>query len=290
MLPELPYDAWEPTKWTLHLWCQIVGKIRLASTPFRNHWWNVPLYVTARGLSTHVMYCGDTAFDIHFDFIDDVLVIAVQNGEKELIALRDGLTVQAFYRAVMNALARLNVPVRIRAIPYGVPVSTPFDEDVEHRTYDREAVRAWWRILLWSAGVFEDFSGRFAGKTSPVHLFWHSFDLAVTRFTGKAAPVRPGASRVEREAYSQEVTSFGFWPGDPNTRFPAYYTYTAPEPPGLTGHRLANDGAQWTLTPSGSHLGVTAYEAVRCAPDAKKALMEFLQSGFDAAAALYLKE
>ena len=287
-LPELPYDEWEATRWTLQLWIQIVGKIRLRSTSFRNHWWNVPLYPSARGLTSRQMYARGTSFQIDFDFVDDVLVIATQNGDKELIALRDGLTVQAFYRSVLAALARLKISVEIRARPYGLSIETPFDEDTEHRSYDGEMVRRWWRILLWSNGVFEEFAGRFNGKTSPIHLFWHSLDLAVSRFSGRPAPPRNG--RVDREAYSHEVTSFGFWPGDTNTRFPAYYTYTAPEPADLTRHALRPAEAQWVAMPAGSHLGVLAYEAVRNSNDAKGTLLDFLQSGFDAAAELYVKE
>jgi Family of unknown function (DUF5996) len=281
-LPPLPYDEWEPTKWTLHLWCQIIGKIRLTSMPYRNHWWNVPLYVTARGLTTRLMHHGGTGFQIDFDFIDDVLVISSENGNRESLALHDGLTVQAFYQWVLAALARLNLDVRIRTRPYGVPIDTPFEFDTEHRSYDAGAVRRWWTILSFSAGVFQEFSGRYVGKTSPVHLFWHSFDLAVTRFSGRAAPVREGAGRVEAEAYSHEVISFGFWPGDPNTRFPAYYTYTAPEPADLTSSVLRPAAASWVQATPTSHLGVLPYEAVRTSAAPRETLLEFLQSGFEA--------
>ncbi|MBV8636903.1 MAG: hypothetical protein JO322_02395 [Candidatus Eremiobacteraeota bacterium] len=281
-LPELPYDEWEPTKWTLHLWVQIVGKIRLRHTPHRNHWWNVPLYVTARGLTTRLMHDGNVAFQIDFDFIDNVLIISTETGNRESLALHDGITVQAFYEWMLAAFARLNLNVRIRTRPYGIPIETPFELDVEHRSYDADAVRRWWSILTFSAGVFEEFSGRFVGKTSPVHLFWHSFDLAVTRFSGRPAPARPGANRVEREAYSHEVISFGFWPGDPNTRFPAYYTYTAPEPAKLAEARLWPDNAKWVEVSSTAHLGVLPYDNVRESADPHETLLGFLQSGFDA--------
>ncbi len=281
-LPPLPYDEWEPTKWTLHLWIQIVGKIRLRSTSHRNHWWNVPLYVAARGLTTHLMHAGDVAFQIDFDFVDHVLVISTETGNREVLSLHDGLTVQAFYEWVLGALARLNLDVRIRAHPYGVPIQTPFAEDTEHRSYDPDAVRRWWSILSFSSAVFEEFAGRFVGKTSPVHLFWHSFDLAVTRFSGRPAPPRPAANIVEREAYSHEVISFGFWPGDPNTRFPAYYTYTAPEPAALAAIALQPSTANWVEVSETAHLGVLPYDAVRESADPRSTLLEFLQSGFDA--------
>ena len=281
-LPPLPYDEWEPTRWTLQLWVQIVGKIRLRSTAHRNHWWNVPMYVSARGLTTHLMRADDVAFQIDFDFIDHVLVISTDTGNREVLALRDGLTVQAFYEWVLAALARLNLDVRIRARPYGVSIQTPFAEDTEHRSYDPDAVRRWWTILRFSADVFEEFAGRFVGKTSPVHLFWHSFDLAVTRFSGRPAPPRPNAGKVDREAYSHEVISFGFWPGDPNTRFPAYYTYTAPEPAALADVALRPQSAKWVEVSASSHLGILPYDAVRESADPRSMVLDFLQSGFEA--------
>lgn len=283
-LPALPYDEWEPTRWTLHLWVQIVGKIRLRSSPHRNHWWNVPLYVTARGLTTRLMRSGGLGFQIDFDFIDNVLIISTETGNRESLALHDGLTVQAFYEWVRAALARLNLDVRIRARPYGVPIDTPFADDTEHRSYDADAVRRWWSILTFSANVFEEFAGRFVGKTSPVHLFWHSFDLAVTRFSGRPAPPRPNANRVEREAYSHEVISFGFWPGDANTRFPAYYTYTAPEPARLAEISLRPQAAKWVEVSSTSHLGILPFDDVRESADPRSTLLDFLQSGFEAGA------
>ncbi|HET9030344.1 MAG TPA: DUF5996 family protein [Candidatus Aquilonibacter sp.] len=281
-LPPLPYDEWAPTKWTLHLWCQIVGKIRLRSMPHRNHWWNVPLYVCARGLTTRLMHHRGVGFQIDFDFIDHVLIVSSESGNRETLALHDGLTVQAFYEWVRAALARMDLDVEVRSRPYGVPIDTPFERDTEHRSYDADAVRRWWQILSWSASVLEEFAGRYDGKTSPVHLFWHSFDLAVTRFSGRPAPVRAGAGTVEREAYSHEVISFGFWPGDEQTRYPAYYTYTAPEPGDLTATPLRPEAARWVQTSPTAHLGVLAYDVVRSAADPRAMLLDFLQNGYDA--------
>ena len=242
-LPELPLTDWEATKRTLHLWAQIVGKIRLASTAPRNHWWNVTLYVDVRGLTTRRMHApdGDT-FQIRFDFVDHRLVVETNAGAVESFDLVDGLSVADFDAKLHDALGRLGIDVAIRELPFGVPMTTPFPEDREHASYDRDAVERFWRILDWTDGVFEEFSGWYCGKTSPVHLFWHSFDLAVTRFGGKRAPAIPGADAVTREAYTHEVVSFGFWAGDDNVREPTYYSYTAPEPDGLRDTSAASGG------------------------------------------------
>ena len=266
-LPELPLTDWEATKRTLHLWAQIVGKIRLASTAPRNHWWNVTLYVDVRGLTTRRMHApdGDT-FQIRFDFVDHRLVVETNAGAVESFDLVDGLSVADFDAKLHDALGRLGIDVAIRELPFGVPMTTPFPEDREHASYDRDAVERFWRILDWTDGVFEEFSGWYCGKTSPVHLFWHSFDLAVTRFGGKRAPAIPGADAVTREAYTHEVVSFGFWAGDDNVREPTYYSYTAPEPDGLRDTQLHPEDALWVEQGSGS-LALLRYDAVRTAAD-----------------------
>jgi hypothetical protein len=279
-LPELPLTEWEATKDTLHLWVQIVGKVRLASTAPRNHWWHCPLYLDVRGLTTRRMHAGNgTTFEIVFDFVDHRLVTETNDGAVESFDLVDGLSVAEFDENVHAVLARLGVDVPIRETPYRVPMTAPFPDDREHAAYDRDAVERFWRILDWTDGVFEEFSGWYSGKTSPVHLFWHGLDLAVTRFSGRRAPEMPEADPVSREAYTDEVISFGFWPGDQKVREPAYYSYTAPEPEGLRSNELRPDAAYWQ--PDGA-LALLPYEAVRTASNPHATLLAFLVSAYDA--------
>jgi hypothetical protein len=282
-LPPLPLEAWEPTKDTLHLWAQIVGKVRLASTSPRNHWWHVPLYVDVRGLTTRRMHRGATTFELTFDFLDHQLVLRTADGRIDGFRLHDGLTVAAFDDQLHELLAAARVDVAIREEPFGVPMTTPFPRDREHAAYDPEYVVRFWRVLDWVDAVFEEFAGWFCGKTSPVHLFWHSFDLAVTRFSGRRAPPRPDADAVTREAYTHEVVSFGFWAGDQNLREPAFYSYTAPEPAGLRDAPLDPPAASWSELPSGS-MALLPYEAVREDPHPRDTLLRFLQSAYDAGA------
>jgi hypothetical protein len=282
-LPALPFESWEPAANTLHLWTQIVGKIRLGANPPRNHWWHATLFVDVRGLTTRrVRGQNGSTFEIAFDFVDHRLVVQTNGGGIESFALVDGLSVSAFDEQLHAALRALDVDVTIRESPFGVPMTTPFPDDREHASYDRDAVERYWRVLDWTDWVFEEFAGWFCGKTSPVELFWHSFDLAVTRFSGRRAPALPDADLVTQEAYTHEVISFGFWPGDANTREPTYYSYTAPEPPGLRDQPLA-DGASWVEQGAGS-LAVLPYEAVRSSTDPKRALLAFLQSAYLAGA------
>ncbi len=283
VLPELPLAAWEETKNTLHLWAQVVGKIRMASTPPRNHWWHVPLYVDVRGLTTRRLHSsGGVTFEIRFDFVDHRLVVSTSRGAVESFELVDGLSVARFDEQVHTTLAALGVDVAIRETPYGVATTTPFPDDQAHAAYDRKAVERFWRILDWSDWVFEEFAGWFCGKTSPVHLFWHSLDLAVTRF-GSRAPELPDADPVTREAYTHEVVSFGFWAGDQNVREPTYYSYTAPEPAGLRERPLVPAEAFWSEQGPGS-LALLRYEAVRTASDPRATLLTFLESAYEAGA------
>lgn len=283
-LPALPLTSWETTKETLHLWSQIVGKVRMASSAPRNHWWHVTLFVDVRGLTTRRLHSANgVTFEIAFDFVDHRLVVLTNDGAVESFELVDGLSVSAFDQQLHATLARLGVDVAILESPFGVPVTTPFPDDREHASYDRDAVERCWRILDWTDAVFEEFAGWFCGKTSPVQLFWHSFDLAVTRFNGRRAPALPDADPVTREAYSHELVSFGFWPGDQNMREPAYYSYTAPEPPGLRETPLQPAEAVWQEQGAGS-LATLSYEAVRTASDPKKTLLAFLQSTYEAGA------
>jgi Family of unknown function (DUF5996) len=284
-LPPLPLTEWEPTKNTLHLWIQIVGKIRLGLAPPRNHWWHVPLYLAVRGLTTRRMHAADgRAFQIDFDLLDHELVVSLSDGTRRAFELHDKLSVAEFDARLHETLAALRVGVTILEKPYGVPMTTPFPDDREHDSYDRAAVERFWRILDWTDGVFERFAGWYVGKSSPVHFFWHSFDLAVTRFSGRRAPAMPDADPVTQEAYSHEVVSFGFWAGDANIREPSYYSYTAPEPDGLRVKPLVPGGARWAQQGGGS-MALLPYEAVRTAADPERELLRFLESAYRAGAA-----
>jgi hypothetical protein len=284
MLPELPLASWEATKETLHLWLQIVGKIRMASSAPRNHWWHVTLYVDVRGLTTRRLHAKNgVTFEIAFDFVEHRLVVETNLGARESFALVDGLSVSAFDEQLHATLARLGVDVAIRESPYGVPMTTPFPDDREHASYDHDFVERFWHILDWTDGVFEEFSGWYCGKTSPVHLFWHSLDLAVTRFGGKRAPTSLDADAVTREAYTHEVVSFGFWAGDQNVREPSYYAYAAPEPAGLRDRPLRPERAVWAAQGAGS-IALLPYDVVRTAADPRRELLGFLESAYRAGA------
>jgi hypothetical protein len=281
-LPELHMADWRTTKDTLHLYCQIVGKIRLATTAPRNHWWNVPLYVDVRGLTTRRLHHRGTTFEITIDFVDHALVVRTADGRTKSFGLGSGLPVADFDARIHQVLGGLGIDVDIKEEPFGLPVTTPFAQDVTHSSWDREAIGRFGRILDWSDAVFEEFSGWFNGKTSPVHLFWHSFDLAVTRFSGRPAPPMD-ADRVTQEAYTHEVISFGFWPGDDSIGDAAYYSYTAPEPAGLRDQPLS--AGTWTESGSGS-LAILPYQEVRTARDPKNTLLAFCQSAYEAGARL----
>ncbi len=207
-LPDIALEPWEPTKETLHLCAQIVGKVRLAATPAQNHWWNAPLYVDTRGLTTRRLRSTGPDFDVSFDFVAHELAVRTSRGEVESYPLEDGLSVATFYERFLALLAGLGIEVEIKAEPYGISVTTPFAEDTEHASYDREAVERFWQALGWIDWTLQEFAGWFCGKTSPVHFFWHGFDLAVTRFSGRRAPENLEANPVSREAYTHEVISF----------------------------------------------------------------------------------
>ncbi len=282
--PPLPLEEWRPTKDTLHLYCQIVGKIRLKLHPKRPHWWHVPLYVTVRGLTTRSIPYGDIAFSIDFDLTEHRLIVLTSDGRRHEIPLQ-GQSVAEFYTKLFAALTDLGIRVKILAKPYDHSSTEPFPSDREHATYDREYVERFWRILVGVDAVMNEFAGRFYGKTTPVHLFWHSFDLALTRFSGRRAPERQVENPVEREAYSHEVISFGFWAGDDRFPEPAFYSYTFPEPDGLAEQPLRPPQAMWAPQ-NGSHLAVLRYEDMRTAADPRQALLDFLQSSYEAGADL----
>jgi hypothetical protein len=283
-LPALPLQEWEETKTTLHMWAQILGKTRLALMPMRNHWWNVTLYPSARGLTTHRMPLAAHNMEIEIDLVDHRLSARTTESEAGF-ELHDGLSVADFYRQYTEILERLEVKVAIKAVPFGVPITTPFADDREHASYDTDAVTRFLRILQWSADAFEEFAGWYCGKSSPVHLFWHSFDLAVSRFSGLRVQSASGGDPVDAEAYSHEVISFGFWAGDQNNPFPAYYSYTAPEPAGLTQQKLRPTQAEWVPQGNG-HLAILRYDDVRTAADPKATVHDFFQSQFEAGASL----
>jgi len=284
MFPEMPLDNWRATKNTLHLYAQIVGKIRLRTHPRVNHWWHVPLYVSPRGLTTRSIPYGGGNFEIEFDFKDHELKMRTSDGRSEDFALYDGLTVADFYASVFANLAKLGIKPDIKAVPYEAPSTTPFAEDHENKSYDKEYVERFHQILVAVDDIFEEFRGRFTGKSTPVHLFWHSFDLALTRFSGRAAPPIDGANMVTREAYSHEVISFGFWFGDDkenSVAAPAFYSYTAPKPDGLEDEPLQPDSAFWT--PDGG-MALLMYNDVRDLENPRTAVLDFLEAAYQSGA------
>jgi hypothetical protein len=284
--PALDYSGWRDTALTLQLWTQIVGKIRLALTPWRNHGWQVPLYVTARGLGTSAIPAGAAMIDIEFDFIDHTLICRSSSGEVQHVALRP-MTVAAFYREVMGAMTAIGVEVRISSMPNEVANPIAFAKDIIHDSYDGAAARRFWQALVQVDRVFRGFQSGFVGKISPVHFFWGSFDLAVTRFSGMTAPLHPGGvpglpDDVTREAYSHEVSSAGFWPGSEAFPQPAFYSYAYPEPPGF---RAAHVPKEATFDEALGEF-VLPYSAVRAAADPDTLLLEFLSATYIAAAEL----
>ncbi len=281
--PALPQAAWSESCATLQLWTQVVGKVRLALTPAVNHTWNVTLYPTVRGLTTSLMPHGRRMLQIDFDFIDHLLLLQTSDGGQATVALRP-MTVAAFYGEVMAALDGLGAPVRIWRMPVEIAQAVPFDQDFIHQAYDREYVQRFWRILLETTRVFSVFRARFTGKVSQIHLFWGALDLACTRFSGRTAPEHPRMpglpDRVTRDAYSHEVSSCGFWPGAPGAEA-MFYSYAYPEPPGYAQSVVAPAEASFS-----AQLGefVLPYEAMRHSGNPDAALLEFLQSTYEAAA------
>jgi hypothetical protein len=283
--PSLPYSAWQPTCETLRLWVQVVGKIRLVLTPWLNHSWHVPLYVTARGLSTSVIPYRGEGFEIRFDFIDHVLDIETSGGQRLRFALAPQ-PVCDFYTAVMRALSDLGIEVQITELPCEIPGAIPFSADRQHASYDADAAHRFWRALLQADRVFKKFRAGFIGKASPVHFFWGSFDLAVTRFSGRTAPPFtakvPGVSAaVMLDAYSHEVSSAGFWPGGGGIDYAAFYSYAYPAPGGFNEAPVSPEGAFFSQ-PLGEFL--LPYDEVRNARDPEASLLAFLQSTYEAAA------
>lgn len=281
-LPALPLSEWQDTQATLHMWMQIIGKIQLALTPLVNHWWNVTFLLTARGMETQALHYSGGTLQMRFDFIEHNLVIATSRGDIRVLPLRPQ-TVADFYREVMHALSDLGVNVKIWAMPVELQNPIAFEKDVIHHAYDREAVTKFWHIFSWADTVLKDFRARFIGKSSPVHFFWGSFDLAVTRFSGRPAPERPDADRITREAYSHEVSSAGLWPGGGPIGGPAFYSYAAPEPSGFAEQQVSPAKAFYDKDLKEFLL---MYDDVRKADSPHDALMDFLKTTYNAAADL----
>ncbi len=279
--PALILEEWQDTLATVHMWAQIVGKIRLELTPLVNHWWNVPLYVSARGLTTSPMPYEDRIFEIEFDFLDHKLRIDCSDGALETIALRPK-SVADFYQEVMTALHDLGMDIRIWTMPVEIANPIRFDQDHVHKSYDAEYANRFWRALVKVDEVFKEFRTRFIGKVSPVHFWWGSFDHAVTRFSGRSAPPREGADRMTQEAYSHEVISHGFWLGG-NGVEAMFYAYGAPEPAGFSESKIKPSAAFYTQDMKEFFL---PYDAVRQSPSPENALMDFMQSTYEAGANL----
>ena len=280
--PALPLEAWRETRDTLHMWMQIVGKIRLKLTPLVNHWWEVPFYLTSRGLTTTPIPFGERAFDATFDFIDHALIFQTSEGQTERIPLRPR-SVAEFYHDVMETLRGLGIGVRIWTMPSEVQAPVRFEEDRRHASYDAASAHRFWRVLLRVDLILKEFRARFIGKASPAHFFWGGFDMAVTRFSGRRAPVSEGADPITREGYSHEVSSCGFWPGSGSLTGPAFYSYAAPEPSGFKDAPIRPAQAFYSAEFNNFLL---MYDDVRSAADPRAAVLEFLQSTYEAAGTL----
>lgn len=284
-LPPLPYDDWLPTRQTLQAVMQMIGKLRLSLMPPRNHWWNVPMYVNARGLTTRLIPHQNGAIEITLDVFDSRIHVDATDGTRESIGL-PGLDVASVHDELTQIMRAHGYADAIpNPVPYELTWSTPFPDDHQHRAWDAAAVRDWWQSAVWCHGILTEFAGRFVGKSSPVHYFWHSFDLALTRFSGREAPPMDGAGRVAREAYSHEVISFGWWPGDDLFREAAWYAYAAPEPDALRETSIGPQGAEWIVRNNGS-LAVYRWKDCIAASDPRAATLEFLESAYTAAARL----
>src|SRR5215470_2652201 len=280
--PTLPFASWKDTYATLHMWTQIVGKVRLRLTPLINHWWNVPLYVTARGLTTSRIPYGERSFELWFDFIRHQLVLETSDQILKSLPLAPR-SVADFYDEFMKMLRSAGIEVRIWRMPVEIPNPIAFDQDRVHASYDSKSVEKFWHILLSVDSVLNEFRSGFIGKSSPVHFFWGSFDLAVTRFSGRRAPERPGADAITREAYSHEVSSVGFWPGSGDIKDAAFYSYAASEPQGFKEARVRPEAAFYSKQ-FGEFL--LMYDDVRNSPSPSASLLDFCQSTYEATAIL----
>lgn len=280
--PPLPLAEWQATRDTLHMWTQVVGKVRLALAPYVNHWWQVPLYVSARGLTTSAIPARGGNFEVEFDFVSHQLRIDTSWGGTRTMALA-AQSVSEFYKKFMDLLETLEISVQIWPMPVEIPEPIRFDKDMVHASYDAAYANQFWRVLTSVDATLKEFRGGFIGKASPVHFFWGSFDLAATRFSGRRAPERPGADRVTKEAYSHEVISAGWWPGGGDIEEPMFYAYAAPEP---ASFREAPVRPTQAFYQGELREFLLPYEAVRTAANPREALLEFLHSTYEAGANL----
>jgi hypothetical protein len=280
--PELPLAAWQDTRDTLHMWTQVVGKVRLELSPHFNHWWEVPFYVSSVGLNTSPIPYADGIFDVEFDFIEHRLVFRKSDGQHRELALAPK-SVAEFYSEVMQTLRSMGIDVNIWTMPVEVPNPIPFEKDTQHASYDPEYANRFWRILTSCDTLFKKFRAGFLGKVSPVHFFWGSFDLAVTRFSGRRAPERPGADVITRDAYSHECSSVGFWPGGGDVKGAAFYSYMAPTPENFANAQALPKEAFWN-----KELGefLLMYDTLRTLASPEDAVLDFCQSTYDAGATL----
>ena len=287
-LPYLPYNDWTDTRITLHLIIQIIGKIRLKSTPRKNHWWYITLYVSSRGFTTHDIPLPDgiNSFEILINIHQKSVQIQKSTGGFTEFKLKDGVTVAEFYHFIMETLNGWDMTPEFIEKPLDMGIETPFKDINNYHHYNWDAIHRFWQMMLWTDGVFKEFSGRFYGKTCPVHIYWHHLDLAVTRFSGKLAPpIDPGARILEKDSYSHEVISFGFWAGDDNTPEPAYYAYVAPSPDLLDLEPLSPEKAFW-IDANGSPMAILKYSDIVTSREPRQALLSFLESAYQAGAKL----
>lgn len=280
--PELPLAAWQDTRDTLHMWTQVVGKLRLELSPHFNHWWEVPFYVSAVGLNTSPIPYGDGIFDVEFDFIAHRLVFRKSDGQHRELPLAPK-SVAEFYSEVMQTLRSMGIDVNVWTMPVEVPNPIPFEKDTQHASYDPEYAHRFWRILTNCDTLFKKFRAGFLGKVSPVHFFWGSFDLAVTRFSGRRAPERPGADVITRDAYSHECSSVGFWPGGGDVKGAAFYSYMAPTPENFANAQALPKEAVWS-----KELGefLLMYDTLRTLASPEEGVLDFCQSTYEAGATL----
>ena len=288
ILPELPYGEWTETRITIHLILQIIGKTRLGLTPRKNHWWFITIYIAPRGFSTFTIPIEDGAssLQIELDVLRKAVVITHSLKGEVVIDLHDGLAVSEFYKQYMEELQQLGLSPDFIKRPYDMGIEKPFDQLEEYSNYDWDYIHKFWQLMQWNNSIFQEFSGRFYGKTCPVQIYWHHMDLAVTRFSGKKLEPMDKSARIsDRDTYSHEQISFGFWVGDDNVPEPAYYSYTFPSPPGIDEKALAPAEASW-VDANGSPMAFLRYEDVRTSEDPRQAVLDFLESAYQAGAEL----
>lgn len=283
-LPALPLSAWESSKMSLHLILQIIGKIKLRYMPRKNHWWNITEHLSATGFSTQAINYGQEIFELRLNVKDSRIEIVSSWADEIWIDIKDGISVAEIYQRICQHLQELGIAVDVIPYPFDLPVEEHFGQIHQYHHWDQEYIQRFWKIMLWVDGVMKEFSGHFYGKSCPVHIYWHHLDLTVTRFSGRKAPAMDAAaSTLEKDAYSHEVISFGFWAGGDNTPAPAFYSYTFPSPEGLENEPLSPDAAKW-IDANGSPMALLMYDDIRTLEDPRKALLSFLESAYQAGA------